>query len=82
MSGKCSAYILHTLGVRTYKELYPQCGAFSRDMMGEIVVIIKAENKYTVVVLRVYGPVNSYGHIEPLTLFQGRLRHIKQLTST
>ena len=37
-------------------------------------------------VLRFYGPVNSYGHVEPvsypLTMFRGRLRPTKQLTST
>ena len=37
-------------------------------------------------VLRFHGPVNSYGHVEPvsysLTLFLGRLRATKRLTST
>ena len=37
-------------------------------------------------VLRFYGPVNSQGHVEPvsypLTLFLGRLRPTKRLTST
>ena len=36
--------------------------------------------------LRFYGPVNSYGHVKPvsypLTLFLGRLRPTKRLTST
>ena len=37
-------------------------------------------------VLRFNGPGNSYGHVEPvsypLTLFLGRLRPTKRLTST
>ena len=37
-------------------------------------------------VLRFYGRVNSYGHVEPishpLTLLLGRIRHTKRLTST
>ena len=42
--------------------------------------------KFCLFVLRVYGSVNSYGHVEPisypLTLFLGRLRPTKRLTST
>ena len=41
---------------------------------------------FALFVLRFYGPVNSYGHVEPvsypLTLFLGRLRPTKRLTST
>ena len=37
-------------------------------------------------VLRFYGPVNSYGHVEPIshsiTLLLGRIRHTKRLIST
>ena len=49
---------------------------FSRDTV----------TKFCLFVLRFYGPVNSQGHIEPvsypLTLFLGRLRPTKRLTST
>ena len=40
---------------------------------------------YILFVLTLYGLVNSYGHVEPvsfpLTLFLGRLRPTKRLTS-
>ena len=47
---------------------------------------LKAITQRCWVVLRLYGPLNSLGHIEPvsysLTLFLGRIRPTKWLTST
>ena len=49
-------------------------------------LFVVALSSHVKFVLRFYGPVNSYGHVEPvsypLTLFLGRLRPTNRFTST